>query len=96
MQDDIDYKEWGKQLLDGKCAVISVVGNPGGSSIMCSQIIEGLNGNGVWNVMSSSINVYQNTGIPYRYYSSGENNSTVDGKYDKKLYSYEQKYCISR
>ena len=95
MQDDIDYKEWGKQLLDGKCAVISVVGNPGGSSIMCSQIIEGLNGNGVWNVMSSSINVYQNTGIPYRYYSSGENNSIVDGKYDKELYILMNKNTAS-
>lgn len=95
MQEGVDYREWGRQLLDGKHAVISVVGNPGGSSIMCSQIIEGLNDNGVWNVESSTMNVYQVTGIPYRYYSSGGNVSTKKGKYNGQLYVLMNKNTAS-
>ena len=95
MQEGVDYREWGRQLLDGKYAVISVVGNPGGSSIMCSQIIEGLNDNGVWNVESSTMNVYQVTGNPYRYYSSGGNVSTKKGKYNGQLYVLMNKNTAS-
>ena len=95
MDENVNYIDYGKKLLDGKCSVISVVGNPGGSSIMCSQIIEGLNGNGTWNVESTTMNVYQYSNIPYRYYSSGSDEPIADGTYEKELYILMNKNTAS-
>lgn len=80
------YYEYGEKLKDGKCAVISVVGNPGGNSNVCNQIIQGLNGNGTWNIAESTLNLFQKSGIPFKYYSYSSVKNKPYGTYEKPLY----------
>lgn len=89
------YREWGEELKEGQCSVISVANNPGGSSNVCSQIISALNGNGIWNVDCSTLNLFQNTGMPFKYYTYYSNSNHEGGTYDKNLYILMNKYTAS-
>ena len=100
VDDELNFKKYfeiEEELKEKNKAVISVVNNPGGSSIVCSQIISGLNNNGNWNVNCSTLNIYQESGIPIKYYTyySSESADNCANEYEKELYILMNKYTAS-
>lgn len=90
------YREWGELLKEKKTSAISVIGNPGGSSVVGSEVIGGLNGNGIWDVSCSSLNIFQKTGLPIKYYTyEAQKSSSSNNTYDKKLYVLMNKNTAS-
>lgn len=83
----VDYFDIGKKLSQKDYAIISVLGNPGGSSDVSSQLIRGLNGNGQWHCDGSVYNIFQKSRLPYKYfYTSFDELEKTPNSYDKNLY----------
>lgn len=96
--DDLNvYYEYGKKLREGDNAIISVVGNPGGSSYVPEKIFEGLKGNGFWDVCGTNLNLFQRSRIPFRCHCNYgmRPKPILNDTYDKTIYVIMNKQTAS-